>query len=639
MRRPNLHLPQGVLAKITALTIALVVVSVGVGLATSRLVASRLAESSRAELSATVVDWLEQDLSEQRQTAAQLASYVASEPDVQAAFAARDRAALSALTLPSFVRLKKDFGVAQFQFHTPDSRSFLRLHSPEKFGDDLSSFRSSVVAANKEKKPVGGTEGGVAGLGVRSVVPVTYQNQHVGTVEFGLNLAEAYVKRISTSFRAPAALYAPDAKAAAGSPAKPVASTLPKDFSVDGSVVAQAMKGAETIDTITVGQTPYDVVYHPIRDTQNAVVATLILMKDSSAVGDAIASANRIGLLSGLAVLVVGLAGGLFVARRISRSVTGPVSTVSDVLEHVASGDFAVRAPLVGDSTVQRLAERVNRTVDELSSTLRTVLTSASVLRGELESLDESTAQAGAAAQRSLDQAGRVRQDAEGVNENIGVVAAASEELSASISAIAANAAEAATVGGEAVRASEATTELIGALGVSSTEIGQVVKLISGIAEQTNLLALNATIEAARAGEAGKGFAVVAGEVKDLATQTGTATEDISGRVSGIQADAESSVTAIEGIRSVIAKVNDYQTTIASAVEEQSATTQEISRSVSAASAGVQTITATAQDLYNAAESTAEISAAAAAATHRAAIEGKRVSELLGRFQLESSTP
>jgi methyl-accepting chemotaxis protein len=124
-------------------------------------------------------------------------------------------------------------------------------------------------------------------------------------------------------------------------------------------------------------------------------------------------------------------------------------------------------------------------------------------------------------------------------------------------------------------------------LGDSSAEIGDVVKVITAIAEQTNLLALNATIEAARAGETGKGFAVVASEVKDLAQETAKATEDIAGRVEAIQADTAGAVAAIEQISQTIAQINDFQTTIASAVEEQTVTTNEMSRNVAeAASAG-----------------------------------------------------
>ncbi len=133
-------------------------------------------------------------------------------------------------------------------------------------------------------------------------------------------------------------------------------------------------------------------------------------------------------------------------------------------------------------------------------------------------------------------------------------------------------------------------TQSIERLGESSAEIGNVIKLITSIAEQTNLLALNATIEAARAGDAGKGFAVVASEVKDLAQETARATEDISARVAAIQSDTGGAVEVINRISEVIAKINDYQTTIASAVEEQTATTAEMSRSIAEVAAGASRI-------------------------------------------------
>ena len=141
-------------------------------------------------------------------------------------------------------------------------------------------------------------------------------------------------------------------------------------------------------------------------------------------------------------------------------------------------------------------------------------------------------------------------------------------------------------------------------LGISSAEIGEVIKLITSIAEQTNLLALNATIEAARAGEAGKGFAVVANEVKELAKQTGDATEDIAGKVTAIQADAQAAGTAIAGITEVIGRINELQASIASAVEEQTATTDEIARSVNEAASGATEIASNLQDVAEAAQTT-----------------------------------
>jgi methyl-accepting chemotaxis protein len=173
---------------------------------------------------------------------------------------------------------------------------------------------------------------------------------------------------------------------------------------------------------------------------------------------------------------------------------------------------------------------------------------------------------------------------------SLGTVAAGAEEMGASIREIAANAAEASRVVGDAVQVANSATATVTELGESSTQISTVIKLITAIAEQTNLLALNATIEAARAGEAGKGFAVVASEVKDLAQETARATEDIGKQVERIQRNADATSRAIGRMSEIVEQVNDYQTTIASAVEEQTATTAEMARNVTDASSNTREI-------------------------------------------------
>jgi methyl-accepting chemotaxis protein len=210
----------------------------------------------------------------------------------------------------------------------------------------------------------------------------------------------------------------------------------------------------------------------------------------------------------------------------------------------------------------------------------------------------------GASADETERQAKVVAESSQSVSTNVQTVASGASEMEISIKEIAKNTAEAARVATDAVKSAGETNATISKLGVSSAEIGEVVKVITSIAQQTNLLALNATIEAARAGEAGKGFAVVANEVKELAKETAKATEDISRRIKAIQTDTAGAVQAIAHIAVVIGQINDIQTTIASAVEEQSVTSNEISRNLAFAATGSNDIAGTVEGVAQAAQST-----------------------------------
>jgi methyl-accepting chemotaxis protein len=173
---------------------------------------------------------------------------------------------------------------------------------------------------------------------------------------------------------------------------------------------------------------------------------------------------------------------------------------------------------------------------------------------------------------------------------NVRAVASGAEELQSSIGEISRRVAEASKISGQAVDQSKRTNEIVTGLSASASRIGDVVNLINTIAAQTNLLALNATIEAARAGEAGRGFAVVASEVKSLATQTSKATEEIGGQIAAVQNATDDAVRAIGEISTTINTINEISETIAAAVEEQNAVTQEIATNMQTAAVGVQSI-------------------------------------------------
>ncbi|PWK29495.1 methyl-accepting chemotaxis protein [Actinoplanes xinjiangensis] len=305
--------------------------------------------------------------------------------------------------------------------------------------------------------------------------------------------------------------------------------------------------------------------------------------------------------LGGLALGFV-IAG--FVGIGVMRLIKRQLATVSTALRAVADGDLTVPAEVRSRDELGQMAEATNRAREGLLTSVRQLNHGAEVLGDVTQRLTSITTRLDAEAREASEQAGLVAGTAGEVSASVQSVAAGSDEMGASIREISENANNAAQVASSAVGVAQTTNDTVAKLGTSSEEIGNVVKVITAIAEQTNLLALNATIEAARAGELGKGFAVVATEVKDLAQETAKATEDIARRVEAIQADTSSAVVAIQEISRIISEINDYQVTIASAVEEQTATTNEMSRSIGEAANGSSVIAGNINAVASAAHAT-----------------------------------
>jgi methyl-accepting chemotaxis protein len=284
--------------------------------------------------------------------------------------------------------------------------------------------------------------------------------------------------------------------------------------------------------------------------------------------------------------IVVALVGVLVLAALgwvITRSVVGPLRRVVAVVTGLAEGDLRNATGIESGDEVGQVAAALDASMENMRTVLGAIGDSSTTLASATEQLSASAQDMARLADESSVQSGIVATAAGQVSTNVQTVSAGSEQMGSSIREIAQNASEVSRVAAQAVTAADATTATVAKLGESSLEIASVVKVITSIAEQTNLLALNATIEAARAGEAGKGFAVVANEVKELAQETAKATEDISKRVQAIQEDTQGAVRAIGEISSIIGLINDSQSTIAAAVEEQTATTTEMNRNVAEA--------------------------------------------------------
>src|SRR3954462_5112266 len=369
-----------------------------------------------------------------------------------------------------------------------------------------------------------------------------------------------------------------------------------------GSSNAIADLSSANADAIASGLQSYNASFETYNSSLNAVNEQ-ILNDSQDALNAASTNAARTRML--LILLSVVAFGGVFIAARlVVRGIVSPLEQAVAGLGRLADADLTGHVEVNGEDEVARLASSFNDAVDDLSGLVVSLRASATTLASISEELPATSPQMGASAEETSVQANAVSAAAEQVSANVNTVAASTEEMSASIREIAANANEAAGVASSAVGTAENATTTVSKLGSSSAEIGQVIRVITDIAEQTNLLALNATIEAARAGDAGKGFAVVANEVKELPKETSAATDDIGQRIVAIQGDAQAAVLAIAEISAVIGRISDIQNTIASAVEEQTATTNEITRHVTEAATGANEIAASITGVAQAAHDT-----------------------------------
>ena len=336
----------------------------------------------------------------------------------------------------------------------------------------------------------------------------------------------------------------------------------------------------------------------------------------------------QLSLTAGVAAVLL-----LALATLVTRNILTSLRQVSTALSAVAGGDLSRRADVAGSDEFADMAGQVNAVITGMRETIAAVTDSAATVADSTSRLTSVSQRISATAERSTGHADTTAGAADAVARNITTTAAGNEEMRASIAEIARSTTNAVQVVAEAVAMADRTTTIMTQLGNSSTEIGNVIKVITAIAEQTNLLALNATIEAARAGESGKGFAVVAGEVKDLAQETARATQDISTRVEAIQAGAAGAVQAIDEITAVIQRIDQLQTTIASAVEQQSATAAEMTRNMGEAASRSGEITTAITTVATDAATTADDAQTALAAARDLTDMTQQLHALVARFR------
>jgi len=525
--------------------------------------------------------------------------WVANSKDVQIALEQRDRQKLQDLTFPIYEKTKKEINLSQFQFHLPPATSFLRLHGLDKFGDDLSKIRPTIVEVNTTQKTVRGLDNGKFGIGIRGLAPIFFDNRHIGSVEFGLSLNDKFLDPLKTLYDTHAAIVTKNEDGVFNVAAKNFPFSSPDDLLKNYKAVMDTGRMESAI--LKTENNHFYSLMGPLKDFSGKIEGVVIIEKDITAHIGKLKKTLVLYCTMALVSLLIIITVLYFIFARLLKQ---RIQKFSQVFRKAAQGDLTVRSQNLYSDEMGMLGEMLNVFITGVQTIIINLKKDSTVLKESSSGLNLIAGEMNARAVELSSNADSLEHVSNETSENVNSIAAAIEQttvnveqiskkvvvLSQSLQKISKETSKASDISSHATEDAKEVSDKMILFQNIVKDINKITETINDISDQTNLLALNATIEAARAGDAGKGFAVVAAEIKSLAHQTSEATHDIKIKIENIQHSMQDSMKGILGITDVIQEMDQIVKRVSDNINEQSVNTIEIAENSEQASLGIKEV-------------------------------------------------